>query len=187
MSLRGWIAGALLLAAIASGWLAWDNRARPEVSGETERSDYVLYDFELVALDEQGQERMTLRAPQLARQPGDESLDIQTPLFLLPDGNGHHWQLSAQTGWVRADGKELILREDVLGRSPEQGTMPDTRISTQTLTVLPDQNLARTDVAVRLSQPGLVQTGVGMELDTATRNLRLLSQVKTRYEPAAAR
>ena len=187
MSLRGWIAGALLLAAIASGWLAWDNRPQAAAAEMAERPDYVLHDFELIALDKQGKESLTLRAPQLARRTGEESFDLQSPLFLLPDDNGHHWQLSAKTGRISAEGDELILREDVLGRSPEQGDMPDTRISTDTLTVLPDQNLARTDAAVRLSQPGLVQTGVGMELDTATRNFRLLSQVKTRYEPAASR
>lgn len=187
MSPRGWIALALAVAAIATGWLAWDNR-RPEAAvTDALRSDYVLYDFEMVSLDDEGNETLTLRAPQLAREPGKESFDIQTPVFLLPDGKGHHWELGAKTAWVSEEGDEVILRGDVLGRSPPDGSMPDTRIATETLSVYPRRDLAQTDASVRLSQPGLTQTGVGMELDTATRNLRLLSQVKTRYEPAAAR
>ncbi|REN02585.1 LPS export ABC transporter periplasmic protein LptC, partial [Mycobacterium tuberculosis] len=35
--------------------------------------------------------------------------------------------------------------------------------------------------------PGLSQTGVGFEADMKTRQYKLLSQVKTRYEPNAAR
>ena len=187
MNRWSWAAGVLVLAALGSGWLAWNTRTGSSGSDERPRADYVLMDFEMVSLDKQGQEQVTLRAPRLSRESGDESLDIQDPTFLLPDGNNQHWTLTARHGWVSADADQLLLRGEVEGRSPQQGRMPDTRINTDTLTVLPDQHLARTDAAVQLSQPGLVQTGVGMELDTTTRNLRLLSQVKTRYEPAAAR
>ena len=187
--MTGWRLAAVLLAvaALGSGWLAWQHRAAAPTGDEPPRADYVLMDFRMVALDKQGQEQVTLEAPRLSRQPGDESLDIHTPTFLLPDGQGHHWTLSADSGWVSPEADELRLTGNVEGRSPDQGSLPDTRINTDSLAVLPDQNLARTDAPVRLSQPRLTQTGTGMELDTATRNLRLLSQVTTRYEPAPAR
>ena len=40
---------------------------------------------------------------------------------------------------------------------------------------------------VTMARPGLRQSGVGFEADLKSRQYSLLSQVKTRYEPNAAR
>ena len=61
----------LLLGAIATGWALLHQRAHPSTGGPVAgRSDYVLHDFELVALDDQGQESFTLHAPLLQETPG---------------------------------------------------------------------------------------------------------------------
>lgn len=187
MNLRPILLGLLLAAAIGSGWLAWNNRQQAQASSQVSSSDYVLYDFQIVALDKQGQESVTLRAPHLARNGNDQTLDIQTPLFLLPDGAGAHWQLRAATGWVSAQGDEMQLRGGVEGDSPADGNIAPTTFRSDTLNVFPQRNFARTDDAVVMTRPGITQQGVGFELDMATRQARLLSQVRTRYEPSAAR
>ena len=187
MNRRLWLAVGLGAAAVASSWLAWQQRDRPQAAQVATSVDYVLHDFELVTLDQDGSESMTLRAPHLARNSGDETIDIQTPLFLLPDDQGRHWQLAAATGWVSADGIELRLRGGVRGDSPQGADIAPTTFRSDTLTAFPDRHLVQTDDAVEITQPGLRQTGVGMQLDTTTQNLRLLSQVRTRYEPSAAR
>lgn len=185
MNRRLWLALGLAVAVGATGWMAWHNHAGLPAQDDLSRTDYVLHDFEMVSLGVDGRERITLRAPRLSRRTDDESLDIVDPTFLLPDSEGHHWELRARSGWVSDDGDRLVLHGGVEASSPADGPQPATRIATETLTVLPDRHLAQTVAPVRLSQPGLVMTGTGMELDTASRHLRLLSQVKTRYEPAA--
>ena len=85
----------------------------------------------------------------------------------------------------RLAGREL--RGGVKGDSPTDPAIVPTTFRSDTLTIYPRRNLAQTEDVVEMTQPGLSQRGVGMQLDTATRNLRLLSQVKTRYEPSAAR
>ena len=45
-----------------------------------------------------------------------------------------------------------------------------------------DQNLARTDDRATLTQPGIIQTGVGMDADLKNRTYRIKSQVKVRYD-----
>ncbi len=188
MNGRFWLAIALGTAAVASSWMAWHQRdAAPQAATANNTADYVLHDFQIVGLDAQGKESVTLRAPHLARQSEDETVDIQTPLFLLPDGNGHHWQLAAATGWLSADGDQLRLQGGVSGHSPAGADIAPTTFRTESLTAFPRRNLVQTDDAVEITQPGLRQTGVGMQLDTTTQNLRLLSQVRTRYEPSAAR
>ncbi len=181
MSWRGWLGVVLLLAAVFSGWSAWKMRERAPESGETiARSDYVLRDFELVVLATDGSESVRLRAPELQRSRADESLDIVTPVFLMPDPDTP-WQLTADRGWVSADGELARLEGNVAGDS-QAG--PPTTFRTGRLELLPGQDLARTDDGVTFARPGIMQTGVGFEANLKNQQYKLLSQVRTRYEPS---
>lgn len=92
----------LLLAALLSSWAALRNRDKGPANDSQELGvDYVLHDFQIVALDDQGKESTTLRAPLLERQRGDQTISIATPLFEMPDKDGKHWTLRAETGLDR--------------------------------------------------------------------------------------
>ncbi|WP_369980293.1 LPS export ABC transporter periplasmic protein LptC [Xanthomonas bundabergensis] len=188
MNWRTVLGGLLLVAAVVSGWSAWHQRSKPApTSDEEARSDYIAHDFQIVALDKQGKESMTLRAPQMERSRADQTMAIETPLFLMPDANGQHWEMRSKTGWVSADGTELRLRGDVAGDSPKVPSIPPTTFRTQSLDVFPQTSTARTAEPVTMTRPGMMQSGVGFEVDLKSRQYKLLSQVKTRYEPNAAR
>lgn len=182
MSWRTTLTLVLLLAALVSGWSVWRHRAHEPVAADTGgRPDYVLHDFELVALDNQGQESFTLRAPTMSRNPDERSMEMETPVFLLPDSDLHYWNVSARTGWVSADGNELRLRGDVRVASP-----PGQRkvaMATEQLNVYPDRDLATSPVLVTIEQPGSILRGRGLETNLANRRYELKSQVHTRYVP----
>lgn len=187
MSWRMVLGLALLVAAAVSGWSAWKQRDVPEPElASVERSDYLMRDFEMISLDEEGKESMTLRAPEMQRNPRDETFTIATPLFLLPDSEGHHWQMRAQSGWVSPKGDELRLTGNVKGTSPKEAAVPST-FDTQRLNVFPRRNLAASDAAVTITRPGSILTGIGFETNTKTKQYTFKSQVKTRYEPRSAR
>ena len=188
MSWRTLLGIGLFIAALASGFSAWRHRAVTTPGKVTENiNDFVLADFEIISLDEQGKEAGTLRAPAMQRKRADQTSTITQPLFLLPDAAGNHWELRADTGWVSAKGEELRLRGNVAGDSPKDGKTPTTTFRTTTLDVFPKQNMARTDAQVSLTRPGLTQTGIGFQSDLKSQQYSLHSQVKTRYEPNAAR
>ena len=186
MNWRTVLGAVLLVAAVVSGWSAWKQRQVTEFqTPAVERSDYLMRDFEVVALDDQGKESLTLRAPEMQRNPVDQTFTIATPVFLLPDSDGRHWQMRSRDGWVSAKGDELRLTGDVTGNSPP-GAMPTT-FTTQRLNVFPRRNLAATDQAVTITRPGSIISGVGFETNTKTKQYTFKSQVKTRYEPNSAR
>ncbi|KAF1691180.1 LPS export ABC transporter periplasmic protein LptC [Pseudoxanthomonas koreensis] len=186
MSWRGVLGVALVLAAIFSGWSAWRMRDRSEPPADTtQRSDYVLRDFELVMLARDGTESLRLEAPQLQRNREDESLAIDRPVFHTPGQDGA-WRLTADQGWINADGDLARLTGNVAGDSAEGHPVPTT-FRTDTLELLPDQDLARTGDRVTLTRPGIMQTGVGFQANLQTRQYQFLSQVQTRYEPTPRR
>lgn len=184
MNWRGVMIAVLLVAAIASGWSAW--RRGAEVADATvasDRSDYVLENFELVSLDSAGQEAFTLRAPWLQRNPADATLSLREPVFLLPEEDGeYYWDLRAATGWISGDSSEMRLKGDVVAVSDPTGGRA-MRMETDTLQVFPDERRARTDAAVTITQPGTTMQGTGMEADLAGKRFQLTSKVQTRYVP----
>lgn len=181
MSWRTILGLALLAAALVSGWSAWHMRDRSEPPPESaQRSDYVLRDFEMVMLARDGTESMRLKAPELQRSRDDESVAIVQPVFLIPAAQGG-WRLGADQAWVAPDGDLVRLEGNVSGDS--EGDNPSqASLRTERLELLPDQHLARTDDRVTLTQPGIIQTGTGMEADLQNRNYRLLSRVNVRYD-----
>ena len=182
MSWRTTLTLLLLVGALVSGWSVWTHRGDADIGkGSSGRSDYVLHDFELVALDGTGKESFTLRAPRMARDPGDRTMAMQTPLFLLPDSEQHYWQVRAKTGWVAADGNELRLRGDVRVNSPPQARK--VAMNTEQLNVFPDKDLATSSAVVTITQPGSILRGRGLETNLASKHYDLKSQVHTRYVP----
>lgn len=185
MSWRTALGGLLLVAALLSGWSLLRHRDKPVAAVSDDASkDYVLHDFQIVALDEQGKESTTLRAPLLERLRSDETMTITTPLFLLPDQDGNHWELRSKTGWVSAKGDLLKLAGDVNGDSPKLPNVPPTTFRTDHLDVFPKENRAKTDAKVSMTRPGITQTGVGFELDSKNKTYHFLSQSKGTYQPA---
>lgn len=182
MSWRGALTLVLLVAAVVTGWSAWRQRADTEtVATGSPRSDYVLHDLELVALDKQGKEAFSLRAPRLARDPEDKTLSLRTPRFLIPDDDGNRWNLRSDTGWVSADNSEVRLRGDVLAHSPP-GRSPTT-LKTGQLNVFPDKELATSPGVVVVEAPGYTMQGTGMRAHLAEGRIELLSKVRGTYEP----
>ncbi len=172
----------LLVAALVSGWALWRQSGSdlPVVAGNG-RPDYVLHDFELVALDDQGQESFTLRAPSMLRNPDERSMRMATPVFLLPDRHDRYWRVSSRDGWISPDGDELRLVGDVQVTSP-----PGERkvgMNTEQLNVYPDRDLATSAALVTITQPGSILRGRGLETDLASKRYVLKSQVHTRYVP----
>lgn len=184
MNWRTVLGGLLLVAALLSGWaLLRDRDKAAPAAGDDASKDYVLHDFQIVALDEQGRESTTLRAPLLERMRNDETTTIQTPLFLLPDRDGNHWELRSDTGWISASGDLLRLTGNVSGDSPRVPSVPPTTFRTEQLDVFPKEDRATSDGLVTMTRPGMTQSGVGFALNSSDKTYQFLSQVKTRYTP----
>lgn len=170
----------MLAAALASGWSVWNLSQSSEASVLVARSDYVLRNYEITALDKLGRETFTLRGPELHRDPGSQTMSMTTPQFMIPDRNGYYWDVRAQHGQVTDDGKQLNLIEQVQVNSPP-AVPPPTRIETSQLTFLLDTNQAKTAAQVTITRPGLTMRGKGLQADFDRHQIALLSQVHARY------
>lgn len=184
MNWRVGLGAVLLVAALVSGWSAWKQRAAPVLEADGPmRSDYILHDFELTALSGEGTEAFTLRAPLLEQHPQERTIQIETPLFLLPDGEGEYWEVRSRTALVTADHDEMRLHDDVRAEGTNNAGQPVT-MDTEQLNIYPDTRTADSAELVTIEQPGSTIQGRGMELDLASKRYEFHSEVKSRYVPS---
>jgi lipopolysaccharide export system protein LptC len=173
----------LLAGALFTGWSILHHRVREAAHGSADgRSDYVLRDFELISLDDTGKESFTLRAPLLQETPGAKTMDLTTPLFLLPDARGNYWQVHAKTGWVSEKRDEIRLLGDVRTTSPPEDARKVV-MDTEQLNIHPKTHHASSAAVVTVAEPGLTMRGRGMEADLAAKRVIFLSQATARYVP----
>lgn len=183
MSWRIWLSLLLLAAALATGWSLLRQTGSPVAPVPGGRADYVLEDFQLISLDPQGRESFTLRAPRLARDPAVRTLDVRTPLFVIPPrpgSDGTPWEVRSDTAWVSAEGDEIRLRGDVVATTTSAEGAP-VRVDTQRLNVYPETKRATSDVQVSVKRPGFILNGQSLEAHLDTKRV-FLKDIKARYE-----
>lgn len=185
MSWRSLVMLVLLAGALLSGWSLWNQRkADAPVTRAGGRPDYVLNDFEIVALDAQGRESFTLRAPRLTRDPSTRAMDVSTPAFTIPPKAGTAstpWNVRSAAAWVSPKGDEIRLRGRVRADTTDAEGDP-VNVATEQLNVYPETDRATSSELVTMTQPGFTISGRGVDARLAAKRVNLLSEVKARYE-----
>jgi lipopolysaccharide export system protein LptC len=178
------IAASLMAVAVVAGVAVWDLRPKPQPRGaSSNRSDYILENFELTALDEDGKESFSVKAPHLERDPGGKSLPLRLPQFSVPDDDGGRWLATSNSAWVAQKGVEVRLIDQVVLLGPPSPKGERTRFNTARLQIFPKQNQARSADPVTISRADSILRGTGLHADMQTHHIQLLANVKGRYAP----
>lgn len=172
----------LALLACASWWgvvvLDRDPPDDPMLPGA--RSDYLLEDFRMVAMDETGRPSFQLVAPFLEKNPEDDSVAVRAPQLTLFQAGQVTWEIEAPQAWIDATGERIELPGDVQLLSARA---PQTEVDTRDVTVLPRSHLATSQSRVQVTRENMYSTGVGFRADLSSQQFDILSQVEGYYDP----
>jgi lipopolysaccharide export system protein LptC len=175
----------LLVLAGLSTVAVWQLQPKPKPKAPSQaRSDYTLENFQLVTLNDQGEEAFTVKAPRLERDPEGKSLTLTLPRFSFPDKSGTgRWVATSDRAWVgpKANEVRLIAQVDLLGPSTAKGER--THFQTESLQVFPHLNQARTSDAVTVTRADSILHATGLRADMKSHRIQLLADVKGRYVP----
>lgn len=175
----------LVCVAVSTWW--WSRSVEGPDEERVERllrePDYYLTDFVLTEMDESGQPAHTLVADNLYHYPGNETATLAQPRFALYENNNKVWDVSAAEGLVSERDRMIHLTGEVVVRHLGDDGGPDLAIHTDELYVWPDEERAETQRPVRIEHDSGVTKAIGMRADLALKRLRLLDQVRGRYEP----
>jgi len=188
--LGAWFPAALLaLVAAVTVWL--DREVQPPERSRDGKlrhdPDYVVENFSALRIGPDGMPRYALSARRMVHYPDDDTTHLEAPRFEGYRGPAAVTATS-KTALLSSNGEEAYLIDDVRLVRAAYGDKSELTVQTSWLHVIPDANVAKTDKPVRIGTANTLITSVGLEFNNETRILKLLSNVRGRYEkPKAAR
>ncbi|MGH8744569.1 MAG: LPS export ABC transporter periplasmic protein LptC [Burkholderiales bacterium] len=176
--------GMLFLLAAVTWWL--DSKVQPPQPNRDGSSrhdpDYIIEDFTTTRMSKDGMPRYILRAKKMIHYPDDDSTHLDYPDFRHVETGKPELRITSDRGLLSSGGEDAYFIGDVkVVRAPD-AEYGELNLTTTYLHVIPDQDLAKTDKPVTLTEPHTIINAVGLELNSNTRELKLLSQVKGQYE-----
>jgi lipopolysaccharide export system protein LptC len=174
----------LLLLAGLTGWL--DSKVQPPAlrsdGGSRHDPDVYVEGFAAARMNADGSKRYELTGKRLVHYPDDNSTELEAPHLVYFNSAQAPVTVKADAAQIARGGDDVYFSGNVQVVRSAFGDHPELGVLTTYLHVLPDEEIARTDKAVTLMEGNSTASSVGLEFDNKTRQLKLLSQVKARYE-----
>ncbi|MDB5812684.1 MAG: hypothetical protein JWN94_4806 [Betaproteobacteria bacterium] len=177
----------VLLLAIVAALTVWlDRHVQPPETvnnGKTRHDpDYTADNFTVTRIGPDGAVRYKMNARRMQHYPDDDTTDLDAPKVTNYRDSGVTLTATSKTAKLSSNGDDVYLQDDVrLTRSPYP-EHSELNMRTSWLHVIPDDGLAKTDRPVRIDDANTLITSDGLEFDNNTRILKLLSNVRGRYE-----
>ena len=161
----------LLLAGLLAGMSFWLEMASRAPAGGVDAKlrhdpDYIIQNFEVRRFDPQGLLQHTVVAEQMRHYPDDDSTIVTAPRIT------YHREpptfVSAREALVGSKGEHVTLIDEVSVRRSGIGNKPDTVLTTTRLDVWPDDEVAKSDVPVTITQGKTHVQGSGLSVDNKT-------------------
>ncbi|MEK7768744.1 MAG: LPS export ABC transporter periplasmic protein LptC [Pseudomonadota bacterium] len=174
----------LVLLVVATFWL--DKVVQPPATvedGSAHRDpDYMLEGLSVIRTDHDGVARYKLFAKKMLHYSDDDSTHLERPRLVNATPGKPAVQIKADQGELSGGNDDVYLSGNVtLSRNAGNVSNKATMV-TSSLRIIPDDDIARTDKPVTITEGNTTINAVGMELDNRANVTRLLSQVKVVHD-----
>ncbi len=174
----------MLILASLTLWLRQAVEFLPEttVSRDDSKPDAIAEKLSIVRLGPDGKLLYSMTAGRLLHFDRDNVAMLESPRFDKRDRDGVRTAITATRGRIAKGNDEAFFYGDV--RMTRTGARRDLQARTEFLHVIPSRNLILSDRQVTLNDGTSTLTGVGLEINKATGQISLKSQVKGSYHAA---
>ena len=175
-----------LLLALITFWINLTvEQQGPKIDGSDRHDpDYTMNNFVNTQTDASGKLRYVLAATEMVHYPDDDSTVLQRPRFTQYTIDKPYTQIEGLRGYVSSNGEQVELVDNVKVTRQAFDGKGEMQIYTEKLVILPDQDIAKTDAPVVITQaPKTVIHATGMVYDKKHQTVQLLNRVKVHYEP----
>jgi len=174
----------MLALAAASFWLERAVQAPAgDASGKTRHDpDFIAEDFGITKMSTGGTPEYSLSAARMLHYPDDESTDIVAPRLVQRHDDAPPVLIRADRGLISRNGDEASFYDNVLVVREAGPGRREMRVQTEYLQIFPNDDIARTDKPVMITEDGSRISGVGMQVNNKTRQFALLSQVRGTFD-----
>jgi lipopolysaccharide export system protein LptC len=183
--------GPLLLIGVLAALTFWLDRsmqppARDPGGASRHDPDYIVEKLTAVRMNEAGIASYKLSAAKMLHYPDDDTTELTEPRLVSYGSTKAPVTITASEALVSADGEHVYFRDNVRVTRAAYADYSELVLRTAFLHVIPDDNLARTDRPVTITDAATVVTAVGLELNSETHVIKLHSKVRGTYDPGKA-
>lgn len=144
--------------------------------------DYIIENLSAISMDEAGAEKYALSAAKMTHYPDDDTTLLARPRFVSYGSAKAPVTITATEAVVSANGEHVYFQDDVRMARAAHGENSELVVRTPFLHVIPDYGIAKTDRTVTITNAMTTVTAVGLELNSETRVIKLLSNVRGSYD-----
>ena len=149
--------------------------------------DYTVDKLSSARLGGNGTVTYTLSAEKMMHYPDDDSTLLTAPQFDSYGGSAQvALTVTASEAVVSSNGDHVYFQDDVRVARAAHAGGSELVMRTAFLHVVPDRHIARTDRTVFITDATTTVSAVGLEMNSETRVIKLLSSVRGTYDPARA-
>ena len=175
----------IAIVALASFWLKEEviNEYKNIKLSKNSGPSFFLKDFDSTKTDEDGNLQSSLQADYMKHFKEEDKTSLFKPLYTKYKNKKKHSTIYSDIGEISDKGEEIILKENaILIRLPTK-TKKTLKLYTHELNIYSELDIVTSQKAVKMIQePNIEIDGVGMKYDNKDGILKLLSNVKVRYE-----
>ncbi|MDX2422746.1 MAG: LPS export ABC transporter periplasmic protein LptC [Amphritea sp.] len=145
-----------------------------------QQSDYYIVNGRIRDFAPNGALQQQLSSTQLEHQPALQQILVTNPEMLIYNAQQPTRKVSSLRGIISDNDDKVVLEGEVLFQDSPDPAEANT-LRTESLVLLPQENIAKTDKPVTISSPSGTTSSVGMTIDTDSGILNLLSDVNGVY------
>jgi lipopolysaccharide export system protein LptC len=176
--------------ALGSFWLLQamnNNDGVMQAGPHSTEPDYIVDNFSFVRMNETGQPRYVVSGARLTHRPVGDISEIEQPVVQSLAMDHPPMTMHAKRAQVRNTENQVDLIGNVDVQRPATPKAQSMRIRTEMLTVLPDEDLMKTDQPIEMQLGGATIRGTGMVANNATQQLHMASRGHIDYPPRGSR
>ncbi|MRV73009.1 LPS export ABC transporter periplasmic protein LptC [Duganella sp. FT92W] len=165
-----------VLFAFGSLWLVQLlNRSADDMQADLRANepDYIIEQFSAVRMGKDGKPSYIVSGDKLVHRPIDDASDIDKPVVRNMAEGRPPMDIHAARARVDENNTRVTLKDNVRVDRAASGKSAAMVMTTQAMTVYPDEDRMETDQPVQVVQGGASMTAQGMRANNATREVHL--------------
>jgi lipopolysaccharide export system protein LptC len=175
--------------AFGSFWLVQVMQGEENAAGFNagNEPDYIVDNFSWVRMSEAGKPRYVISGERLTHRPVDNTALVDKPVVQSLTAEHPPMTMTANNGLVSQNQNQIDLTGNVDIQRPAGPGADPMRIRTEVLTILPDDEIAKTDKPIHMTLGSASVDAVGMVANNATQQIALGGRGKMTYPPRQSR
>lgn len=175
--------------AFGSFWLVQVMQGEENMQGLNagNEPDYIVDNFSWVRMSEAGKPRYVISGERLTHRPADNTALVDKPVVQSLTAEHPPMTMTSDHALVKQNQNQIDLTGNVDIQRPGNAKSQPLRIRTPALTVLPDEDIVKTDKPIEMKLGASSVAGIGMVANNATQQLHLGGRGQIIYPPRAPR